>query len=47
MNPGDIVNITFHPGLNGAPIGILIKVVLPDGRELWQDVPKAPTAGAQ
>jgi hypothetical protein len=47
MNPGDVVNITFHPGLNGVAIGVLIKVVLPDGRELWQDVPKAASAGTQ
>jgi uncharacterized protein DUF6152 len=48
LNPGDMVTISFHPGLNGVTIGQLIKVVFADGRELWQDVPKtAANAGAQ
>jgi hypothetical protein len=48
LNPGDVVTIGFHPGLNGVAIGQLIKVVLADGRELWQDVPKAASnAGTQ
>jgi hypothetical protein len=45
LNPGDVVTVTFHPGLRSVANGQLIKVVLADGRELWQDAPKA--AGAQ
>jgi Family of unknown function (DUF6152) len=46
LKPGDVVTISFHPGLNGVAIGQLIKVVFADGRELWQDVPKtAANAG--
>ena len=39
MNPGDAVTISFHPGRDDVLIGTLIKVTLPDGRELWQDPP--------
>jgi hypothetical protein len=28
------VTITFHPGLRGAKIGVVIKMVTPDGKEL-------------
>src|SRR5262245_43295874 len=38
LKPGDIVTITFNPGLNpglnATLIGDLVKVVLPDGKEL-------------
>jgi hypothetical protein len=34
LKPGDIVTITFHPGLKGARIGVLMKVVTADGKEL-------------
>ena len=34
LKPGDMVTITFHPGLKGAPTGDLLKVVLPNGKEL-------------
>ena len=31
---GDTVTVTFHPGLRGARIGVLVKVVMADGKEL-------------
>ena len=34
IKAGDIVTVTFHPGLKGAPTGDLVKIVLPDGQEL-------------
>jgi hypothetical protein len=34
LKPGDVVMITFNPGLRGMRIGRLLKVVLPDGKEL-------------
>ena len=34
LKPGDVVTITFNPGLRGTRIGKLIKVILRDGKEL-------------
>lgn len=34
LKPGDVVTVTFNPGLRGMRIGRLLRVVLPDGREL-------------
>ncbi|PYS25541.1 MAG: hypothetical protein DMG11_22640 [Acidobacteria bacterium] len=34
LKSGDIVTVTFHPGMKGAPTGDLIKLVFADGREL-------------
>lgn len=34
LKPGDVVTVTFNPGLRGMRIGRLLKVVLPDGKEL-------------
>jgi hypothetical protein len=34
LKPGDVVTITIHPGLRGEKIGMLVRVVLPDGKEL-------------
>ncbi len=34
LKPGDVVTVTFHPGLRGAKIGVMIKLVTPDGKEL-------------
>ena len=34
LKPGDMVTITFHPGLKGSPTGDLLKVVFADGKEL-------------
>ena len=31
---GDVVTVTFNPGLRGMRIGKLLKVILPDGKEL-------------
>jgi hypothetical protein len=36
LKPGDVVTISFHPGQNGGAWGKLVKVVLPDGKELDQ-----------
>jgi hypothetical protein len=34
LKAGDVVTVTFNPGLRGTRIGRLLKVVLPDGKEL-------------
>ena len=34
LKVGDVVTVTFNPGLRGTRIGRLLKVVLPDGKEL-------------
>jgi hypothetical protein len=34
LNPGDQVTVTVRPARNGAPIGQLLKVVLPNGQTL-------------
>jgi hypothetical protein len=34
LKPGETVTITFNPGLKGTLTGDLVKVVLPDGKEL-------------
>ena len=34
LKPGDVVTVTFNPGLREMRIGRLLKVVLPDGTEL-------------
>jgi hypothetical protein len=34
LKPGDVVTVTFNPGLRGMRIGRLLKVVLPGGKEL-------------
>lgn len=34
LKPGDMVTVTFHPGLRGAKIGVVVKLVTPDGKEL-------------
>jgi hypothetical protein len=34
LNPGDQVTVTVRPAKNGAPVGQLMKVVLPNGQTL-------------
>ncbi len=34
LHPGDPITITFAPSKKGTPIGMIRKVVLPDGKEL-------------
>ena len=34
LKAGDTVTVTFHPGLRGAKIGVLMKLVMADGKEL-------------
>lgn len=34
LKPGDVVTVTFNPGLRGMRIGRLVKIVLPTGKEL-------------
>jgi hypothetical protein len=34
VKAGDVVTVTFHPGLHGQKIGVVIKMVTPDGKEL-------------
>ena len=34
VKPGDVVTVTFHPGLRGAKIGVVVKLITADGKEL-------------
>lgn len=34
LNPGDQITVTVRPAKNGAPVGQLLKVVLPSGQTL-------------
>jgi hypothetical protein len=34
IKPGDVVTVTFHPGLRGAKIGVVMKLITADGKEL-------------
>jgi hypothetical protein len=34
VKAGDVVTVTFHPGLRGMKIGVVIKLVTADGKEL-------------
>ncbi len=34
IKPGEVVTVTFHPGVKGTATGDLMKVVFADGREL-------------
>jgi hypothetical protein len=34
LNPGDQITVTVRPAKNGAPVGQLMKVVLPNGQTL-------------
>ena len=34
VKAGDVVTVTFHPGLKGAKIGIVVKMITADGKEL-------------
>jgi hypothetical protein len=34
FTPGDVVTVTLQPYKNGAPIGLVRSVILPDGRKL-------------
>ena len=34
VKAGDVVTVTFHPGLRGQKIGIVVKLVTADGKEL-------------
>ena len=34
VKPGDVVTVTFHPGLRGVKIGVVMKLITADGKEL-------------
>jgi hypothetical protein len=34
VKAGDVVTVTFHPGLRGAKIGVVMKMITADGKEL-------------
>ncbi|HEU5255944.1 MAG TPA: hypothetical protein VFU28_08145, partial [Vicinamibacterales bacterium] len=34
VKAGDVVTVTFHPGLRGVKIGIVVKMITADGKEL-------------
>jgi hypothetical protein len=38
IKPGDQVTVVGSPAKNGAPIGIIQKVILPNGRELTREI---------
>ncbi len=41
LKSGDVVTVELFPSKNGAPVGRLARVILPDGRELLDSVYKA------
>ena len=41
----DVVTVSLKPGRGGAPIGLIVKVVLPNGQTLYANAP--PTRGTQ
>jgi hypothetical protein len=34
VKAGDVITVTFHPGLRGAKIGVVMKMMTADGKEL-------------
>ena len=44
LKPGDVVTVTFNPGKDGANVGVLVSIVLPDGQTLPRH--DNPTPGA-
>jgi hypothetical protein len=34
VKTGDVITVTFHPGLRGAKIGVVVKLITADGKEL-------------
>ena len=36
LRPGQDVTVVFHPSRAGAPVGLTVKVILPDGKEVLQ-----------
>jgi len=34
VKTGDVITVTFHPGLRGAKIGVVVKMIAADGKEL-------------
>jgi hypothetical protein len=34
FKPNDVVTVTFRPARNGAPVGIIVKAILPNGQVL-------------
>ncbi len=36
LKPGQDVTAVFHPSRSGAPVGLTVKIVLPDGKEILQ-----------
>lgn len=40
LKPGDEVSVTLNPSKNGAPVGFLQKIVLPNGNELTIKAPE-------
>ena len=36
LRPGQAVTAVFHPSRSGAPVGLIVKIILPDGKEILQ-----------
>ena len=36
LRPGQPVTAVIHPSRSGAPIGLMVKIILPDGKEILQ-----------
>jgi hypothetical protein len=36
LRPGENVTAVIHPSRAGAPVGLIVKVILPDGKEILQ-----------
>jgi hypothetical protein len=34
VKTGDVITVTFHPGLRGAKIGVVVRMIAADGKEL-------------
>jgi hypothetical protein len=34
LRPGQAVTAVFHPLRSGAPVGLIVKIILPDGKEI-------------
>jgi hypothetical protein len=42
MKPGDEITISVNPSLAGAPVGEILKIVLPDGKVLFRGNGQVP-----
>ena len=36
LRPGEMITAVIHPSRAGAPVGLIVKIILPDGKEILQ-----------